>query len=630
MGLITGPVARLRTLDTIQALYGDEAPVMLRGFSTPKEFFVATSNASAARPISRDLRQISVLWRFVRPYWRRAVGAALALLVAAGSVLAIGQGVKRVIDGGILAGDPRLLNQALVGLLVVILVMAGATFARFYWVTWLGERVTADIRRALFDHILRLSPAFFEVTRTGEVISRVTNDVSLLEVVIGSSASFAVRNLLLMLGALVMLAITSAKLTLLVLFGVPLVFLPIILAGRRVRRLSRASQDRLADVAAFIDETLHEIRTVQAYVHEPVDRAAFGVRVEAQFHTAERRILVRAAMVASVILLAFSAIGVILWVGGNDVVAGRLSPGALSAFVFYAVIVAGAVGALAEVMGDLQRAAGAAERLLELLNTQPQVTAPAKPTPLTRPARGALSFEQLTFAYPSRPETLALRDFTLQVAPGEQVALVGPSGAGKTTLFQLLLRYYDPQAGLIRLDGVDSRTLSLADLRGAMALVSQDPVIFAASVADNVRYGRPAASDADVVAACHAAYAWEFIERLPQGLATPLGERGVQLSGGQRQRLAIARAVLAQRPLLLLDEATSALDAESERLVQQALGELMQNHTTLIIAHRLATVQKADRIAVLDFGQLVELGTHLELQAAGGLYAKLAALQFQR
>ncbi|MSQ68898.1 MAG: ATP-binding cassette domain-containing protein [Gammaproteobacteria bacterium] len=603
---------------------------MLRRFSALKEFPVATPNAARQRPTSRDLRQLSLLWRFVRPYWPRAAGAGLALVVAAGSVLAIGQGLKHVIDSGIAAGNPGLLNEALVGLLAVIVLMSGATFARYYWVTWLGERVTADLRRALFDHILRLSPAFFEATRTGEVISRLTNDTSLLEVVIGSAASFALRNFLLMLGALVMLALTSAKLTVLVLFGVPVVFLPIMLAGRRVRQLSRASQDRLADVAAFIDETLHEIRTVQAYIHEPVDRAGFGARVEAQFHTAERRILVRAAMVASVILLAFGAIGVILWVGGNDVVAGRLSPGALSAFVFYAVLVAGAVGAIAEVMGELQRAAGAAERLLELLLTVPTISAPARPTPLARPARGGLSFEHLTFAYPSRPDTVALHDFTLRVAPGEQLALVGPSGAGKTTVFQLLLRYYDPQAGLIRLDGVDSRALDLAALRGTIALVSQEPVIFAASVADNVRYGRPQASEREVKAACRAAYAWEFIERLPQGLATVLGERGVQLSGGQRQRLAIARAVLAQRPLLLLDEATSALDAESERLVQQALGELMQNHTTLIIAHRLATVQKADRIAVLDFGHLVELGTHPELQAAGGLYAKLAALQFQR
>jgi len=587
----------------------------------------ATSDAQR-RPSSKNLGQLSLLWRYVRPHRARVFAAAVALIVAASSVLAIGQGLRLVIDRGIAAGNPGLLDEALIGLFVVILVMACATFSRYYLVTWLGERVTADLRRAAFDHILALSPAFFELTRTGEVISRLTNDTQLLETVVGSSASFALRNLLLMLGAFVMLALTSAKLTLLVLIGVPVVFLPIAVAGRRVRRLSRASQDRIADVAAYVDETLHEIRTVQAYVHEDADRALFTDRVEAQFGTARRRILVRAAMIAAVILLSFSAIGAILWVGGHDVVAGRLSPGDLSAFVFYSVMVAGGVGAIAEVWGDLQRAAGAAERLVELLATVPAITAPPTPRALPLPARGAVRFEAVDFAYPARPATPALHDFSLAVAPGEKVALVGPSGAGKTTVFQLLLRYYDPQAGCVRLDGVDVRDLDPRELRRHVALVPQDPVIFASSVRDNVRYGRPEAGDAEIEAACRAAFAWEFVARLPQGLETVLGERGVQLSGGQRQRLAIARAILADRPLLLLDEATSALDAESERLVQQALATLMRDHTTLIIAHRLATVLHADRIVVLDQGRIVEVGTHASLSQAGGLYAKLAALQF--
>ncbi|HMM77293.1 MAG TPA: ABC transporter transmembrane domain-containing protein [Gammaproteobacteria bacterium] len=586
------------------------------------------SRDAQRRPRSQDLRQLGLLWRFVRPYRARVLAAAAALLVAASSVLAIGQGLRLVIDRGIAAGNPGLLDEALIGLFVVILVMAAATFGRFYLVTWLGERVTADIRRAAFDHILELSPAFFELTRTGEVISRLTNDTQILETVIGSSASFALRNLLLMLGAIVMLALTSAKLTLLVLVGVPIVALPIALAGRRLRQLSRASQDRVADVAAYVDETLHEIRTVQAYVHEDADRVLFTDRVEAQFGTARRRILVRAAMIAAVILLSFSAIGAILWVGGHDVVAGRLSPGDLSAFVFYSVMVAGGVGAIAEVWGELQRAAGAAERLVELLATASAITAPPAAQELPVPPRGAVRFEAVSFSYPTRPAAPALHDFSLAVAAGEKVALVGPSGAGKTTVFQLLLRYYDPQAGSVRFDGVDARALDPRELRRHIALVPQEPVIFAASVRDNVSYGRPDASDADVEAACRAAFAWEFIERLPQGLASTLGERGVQLSGGQRQRLAIARAILAERPLLLLDEATSALDAESERLVQQALATLMRDHTTLIIAHRLATVQHADRIVVLDQGRIVEVGTHASLSRAGGLYAKLAALQF--
>lgn len=587
-----------------------------------------TSDPAATRPTSRNLRPLRMLGRYLMPYRARLLAAATALLVAAASVLAIGQGLRRVIDLGISRGDPVFLDHALLGMLGVVAVLALSTYARFYCVTWLGERITSDLRRNVFSHLLDLSPSFFEGVRTGEIISRLTNDVVLIETVVGSSASFALRNLLLMLGGLVMLAVTSLKLTLGVLVGIPLVFLPIILLGKRVRSLSRESQDRIADIAAHVDESLHEIRTLQASTHEAHDRETFAARVEAQFDTARARIRVRAGMVAAVMFLAFTAIGTILWLGGHEVLNGRLSAGALSAFVFYAVLVASAVGAIAEVMGDLQRAAGATERLLELLNTPANITAPPNPQALPQPLRGEIRLEAVRFAYPARPTPPALEGLDLTIAPGEKVALVGPSGAGKTTLFQLLLRFHDPDSGSIRIDGVDIRQLDPIALRRAFALVPQEPVIFASSVLENVRYARPEASAKEVHAACEAAHALEFVERLPQGMATPLGERGVRLSGGQRQRLAIARAILAQRPILLLDEATSNLDAESERLVQLAMSSLMRDHTTLIIAHRLATVQNVDRIVVLEKGRLVEEGSHAALLARGGLYAHLAALQF--
>jgi ATP-binding cassette subfamily B protein len=450
----------------------------------------------------------------------------------------------------------------------------------------------------------------------------------LLEQVVGTSVSMAVRNALLGLGSLIMLALTSLKLTALVLLVVPLVIMPIGLFGRRVRRLARASQDRVADLGAYVDETLHEIRTVQACGHEDADRRLFGERLRAAFDTARRRIRQRAALIAAVISLVFGAIAVILWVGGHDVLAGRLTGGELSAFVFYASMVAAAAGAICEVIGDLQRGAGAAERLVDLLRTPPQVVTPAHPLALPEPARGVVEFVEVTFHYPSRPGEPALKRFSLSVRPGEKVALVGPSGAGKSTVFQLLLRFYDPQHGQVRLDGVDLRRADPARVRERVALVPQEPAIFAASVVDNVRYGRPSARDDEVRAACEAAFALEFVERLPQGFDTYLGERGVRLSGGQRQRLAIARAILSARPILLLDEATSALDSESERMVQAALERSMQGRTTLIIAHRLATVKSVDRIAVIDAGQLVGLGTHEQLLASDRLYARLAALQF--
>jgi ATP-binding cassette subfamily B protein len=583
---------------------------------------------AAKLPPVTALKALARVGAYLKPYRRQVIYAALALLVAAAAVLAVGQGLKGVIDRGFGAGSARELDRALALLLVVVVVMAIATFTRFYFVSWIGERVTADLRRAVFDHLLRLPPGFFELTRTGEVISRLTNDTAMLETVIGSSASMAIRNLLLLIGGLVMLAITSTKLTLLVLAGVPVVVVPILLFGRRVRRLARASQDRIGDVGAYVDEALHEIRTVQAYGHEDEDRRRFAERVEAAFETARQRIRQRAFLVAAVIVLAFGAVGIILWIGGHDVVARRISAGQLSAFVFYAVIVASAVGTISEVFGDLQRAAGATERLFELLTVAPEIRAPAHPVALPVPARGTVAFDNVTFRYPSRPDAPALDAFSLAVRAGESVALVGPSGAGKTTVFQLLLRFYDPQEGSVRVDGVDVRTADPQLLRGRLAVVPQDPVIFATSVLENVRYGRPEATEADVRAACEAAYASEFIAHLPQGNASQLGERGVRLSGGQRQRLAIARAILADRPILLLDEATSALDAESERVVQLALERLMAGRTVLIIAHRLATVRHADRIAVMDRGRIVAVGTHDELVVANPLYARLAALQF--
>lgn len=584
-----------------------------------------TPDAAPPRP---GLGNLGFLWQFVLPYRNRVVVALIALVVAAACFLVVGQGLKRVVDHGFAQGDTSALNNALFLLFGVIVLMAAATWVRFYTVSWLGERVIADLRQAVFSKLLDQSPAFYEQARTGELVSRLTADTALLEQVVGSSASMATRNALLGIGCLVMLALTSLKLTGLVLLVIPLVIGPIVVFGRRVRKLSRASQDRVADLGTYIDEALHEIRTVQAYGHEEEDRLAFGARIAATFDTARQRIRVRANLVAAVIVLVFSAIGVILWIGGHDVLAGRLSAGELSAFVFYAAMVASAAGAISEVIGDLQRGAGAAERLIEILRARSAIVAPVPAVALPLPASGRVEFDAVTFCYPARPETPAIDRFSLTVAPGETVALVGPSGAGKTTLFQLLLRFYDPASGCIRLDGVDLLRADPAAVRARIALVPQEPALFAASVRDNVRYGRPDATDADIAAACEAAFATEFIDRLPQRYDTYLGERGIRLSGGQRQRLAIARAVLADRPVLLLDEATSALDAESERLVQVALERLMQGRTTLVIAHRLATVRNADRIAVIEGGRLVGTGTHDELLASNSLYARLAALQF--
>ena len=580
-------------------------------------------------PPSKDLSQLRHILRFVLPYRWQMLGALVSLTVAAGTVLAMGAGLRRLVDGGFAEGNPALLDQSLFALLGVIIVLACATYGRFFLVTWLGERVVADIRKAVFGHVIDLDPGYFETTRTGEVLTRITTDTTLLQTVIGSSVSLALRNTLLLIGGLVMLAITSPKLTGLVVLAVPFVIAPIVLIGRKVRKLSRESQDRVADVGAGVEESLNAVRTIQAFVQENAERARFGSRVEDAFGTALKRVRARAMLTMIVIVMVFGSVGLVLWIGGHDVLAGRISGGELSAFVFYAVVVAGAAGAVSEVIGDLQRAAGASERLMELLNTKPAIAAPDNPVALPLQNGGsAIAFEGVTFRYPSRPDRAALSDLDLKIAPGETIALVGPSGAGKTTVFQLLLRFYDPQSGRILFDGVDMTQADPQAVRARLGLVAQDPVIFGADAWTNIRYGRPEATDAEVLAAAEAAAAREFLEQLPNGFNSFLGEKGVRLSGGQRQRVAIARAILRDPALLLLDEATSALDAESEQLVQQALERLMVGRTTIVIAHRLATVLKADRIVVMEDGRVVAQGKHAQLMAEGGLYARLARLQF--
>ncbi|HET8700701.1 MAG TPA: ABC transporter transmembrane domain-containing protein [Nitrococcus sp.] len=581
------------------------------------------------RPSSKNLRVLTQLLTFLRPYRGTLICALIALLIAAGAVLGFGVVLRHMVDYGLSNGSAAALNQALLLFLVVMLVMAGSVAARLYLVTWIGERVVADIRRAVFAQVLRLEPAFFEVTRTGEVISRLTTDTSLLQVVVGSTLAIAVRNALLIAGGIVMLAVTSTKLALLVLLGVPFVIAPIWLLGHRVRGLSRKSQDRIADVGAYVGEVLYGIRTVQAFCHERIDEVRYGDQVEAAFHTAIQRTRVSAVLTGMVMLLTFAAISIVLWVGGNDVLAGRITGGQLSAFVFYAVLVAGSIGALSEVAGNLLRAAGATERLLELLNTEPKIALPVQPIALPDPAHGAVKLRNVTFHYPSRPETAALRRLSFTLEPGKKVALVGPSGAGKSTVLQLLLRFYDPDEGVIQFDGVDLRAAELQQLRRRVAIVPQDPVIFGADAWDNIRYGHPGVSEAQIRRAAEAAHAAEFLDQLPQGFDTFLGERGIRLSGGQRQRIAIARAILRDPALLLLDEATSSLDAESEQLVQDGLEQLMYGRSTLIIAHRLATVHKVDEILVLDQGRIIARGRHDKLINEHGLYARLAALQFR-
>ncbi|MGQ5701448.1 ABC transporter transmembrane domain-containing protein [Sandaracinobacteroides sp. A072] len=580
-------------------------------------------------PPSRKLSNLGLLWGYARAYPARLAAAFAALTTAAGATLAIPQGFKLVVDKGFGAGAGTDIAPYFWGLLAIVAVMGVATAVRFYFVSWLGERVVADLRQDVQAHLLRLDPGFFELNRPSEIASRLTADTGVIEQVVSSSASIALRNLFMGVGGLFYLFSLSPKLTGLMLLVIPAVVVPIVLMGRRVRALSRASQDRIADVGALVSEVLRAIRVVQAFGAEGRETSRFTAVVENAFQTARRRIRVRAVMTGLVIMLAFGAITLVLWEGARDVIAGNMTGGTITAFVLAAAIVAGAFGALTEVYGDFMRAAGASARLRDLLAETPGIRAPDRPQALPRPAEGCIDFDHLSFRYPGRPDVAALDGIDLSIRAGERVALVGPSGAGKSTLFQLVQRFYDPQQGMVRIDGVDLKLADPADIRARIAIVPQEAVIFMGSARSNIAYGRPDASEAEIWAAAEAANAADFLRALPEGLETDLGEGGSRLSGGQRQRIAIARAILKDAPILLLDEATSALDAESERLVQDALERLMRARTSLVIAHRLSTVRDADRIIVLDGGRIVEQGSHADLVARDGLYARLARLQFE-
>jgi ATP-binding cassette subfamily B protein len=582
----------------------------------------------ADRPKSRSLGPLRALVPYLRPYRGVLLLALLALLVAAAAMLALPIALRYLIDNGISSKSSDTINQYFVAFLAAAAVFGVFAALRFYLVSWLGERVVADLRSAVYARVIRMDPAFFEVTRIGEVLSRLTADTTLVQSIAGVNLSITLRSTLSLLGSLVMLGVTSFKLTAILVVLIPAVIVPLIVLGRRVRRLSRTSQDRIADTSSIADETLNAVQTVQAFTLEQVNTDRFDAAVEDSFGAAVRRTRTRSTLTALATMLVFGAITLVLWMGAHAVVRGEMTGGQLGQFLLYAGYVAIAAASLSEMWGEVQRAAGAMERLLELENAQPAIQAPAQPVALPVPGRGELSFEQVTFRYPSRPEAKALDAFDLRVRKGETIAFVGPSGAGKSTTFQLLLRFYDPESGRVLIDGVDVSQADPLEVRSRIGLVPQDTVLFAASARENIRYGRPGASDAEVEEAAKAAAADEFLRKLPEGYDTFLGERGTRLSGGQRQRIAIARAILRDPPILLLDEATSALDAESERLVQAALDRLMQGRTTIIIAHRLATVLQADRIVVMDHGRIVAQGTHAELVRANELYARLAALQF--
>ncbi len=591
------------------------------------------STDSGAKPRRKKLSILLALAQFLRPYKKTVAIFLVALIFTAGITLTIGQGVRMLIDNGFIGQSMEQLNAAIGFILILSLCMAVGTFVRFYLISWLGERVSADIRLAVFNHIITLHPSFFETNRSGEIMSRLTTDTTLLQSIIGSSFSIALRSTITFLGGLVMLVITNIKLTLIIVAGVPLVLMPILIFGRRVRNLSRKSQDSIADVGTYAGEIIQHIKTVQSYTRESWEKQAFGQEVETAFLIARSRVRQRGLLMAIVILLVFGSLTGMLWVGGSDVLHGNMTGGELGAFIFYAIMVAAAVGSLSEVYGELQRAAGATERLMELLQESNRIETPLAPAIDPQTLRAQLCFDDVTFCYPSRPDQPALKNLTLQIDEGKVLALVGPSGAGKTTVFELIQRFYDPQSGSILFGGVEHRhnirELDPLALREQVAVVPQQPALFTADVMYNIRYGKPEASDEEVFAAAKAAHADEFIRKLPNGYQSELGEQGVRLSGGQRQRIAIARAILKNPRVLLLDEATSALDAESELHVQQALEELMQGRTTVIIAHRLATILHADSIVVLDHGEKIAEGNHAQLLESSPLYKRLANLQFR-